>query len=74
MLVTLKGIENYKVLFAANSDSADGSSVDALAHDTDLPIRPQQPNLHDLETELHVWYAAIISEVDKLFADDAEVL
>ena len=71
-LAKICGIEDYKVLFAASSDSADASSVAALVDDTDLPIRLQQPHLHDLETELHVRYAAIISEVEKLFADDAE--
>ena len=39
---------------------------DAVADDTDLPIGGlQQPNLPDLESELHVQYVAIISKVEK---------
>ena len=71
-LVRICDIENYKVLFSANSISADAVSVDAVADDTDLPIGLQKPNLPDLESELHVQYAAIICEVEKKFADDAE--
>ena len=65
-------IEDYKVIFSASSISADAVSVDAVADDTDLPIGLQQPNLPDLESELHVQYAAIISEVEKKFSGDAE--
>ena len=32
-------IEDYKVLFSTSSSSADAVSVDAVADDTDLPIR-----------------------------------
>ena len=71
-LVQTCDIEDYKVLFSASSISADAVSVDAVADDTDLPIVLQQPNLPDLESELHVQYAAIISEVEKKFSDDAE--
>ena len=60
-------IEDFKVLFSASSISADVVSVDAVADDTDLPIGLQQHNLPDLESELHVQYAAIISEVEKVF-------
>ena len=63
-LAKICGIEDYNVLCAASPDSADASSVDALADNTDLQIRLQQPNLPDLETELHVRYAALISEVE----------
>ena len=71
-LVQTCDIEDYKVLFSASSISADAVSVDAVADDTDLPIGLQQPNLPDLDSELHVQYAAIISEVEKKFSDDAE--
>ena len=73
-LVQTCDIEDYKVLFSASSISADAVSVNAVADDTDLPIGLQQPNLPDLESELHVQYAAIISEVEKKFADDADVV
>ena len=71
-LVQICDIEDYKVIFSASSISADVVSIDAVADDTDLPIGLQQPNLPDLESELHVQYAAIISEVEKKFSDDAE--
>ena len=71
-LVQICDIEDYKVIFFASSISADAVSVDAVADDIDLPIGLQQPNLPDLESEFHVQYAAIISEVEKKFADDAE--
>ena len=71
-LVQICDIVDYKVIFSASSISADAVSVDTVADDTDLPIGLQQPNLPDLESELHVQYAAIISEVEKKFADDAE--
>ena len=64
--------EDYKVISSASSISADAVSVDAVADDTDLPIRLQQPNLPDLESELHVQYAAIRSDVEKKCADYAE--
>ena len=71
-LVKVCDIEDYKVLFATSCSSVDAVSVDAVADDTDLPIGLQQPNLPDLESELHVQYAAIISEVEKKFSNDAE--
>ena len=71
-LVQICDIEDYKVLVSTSSISADAVSGDAVANDTDLPIGLQQPNLADLESELHVQYVAIISEVEKKCSDDAE--
>ena len=75
--VTLKELANicgikeyYKKLFTASS--CDASSTVALVDDTDLPVRLQQLNLPNLESELCVQYADIISEVEKQFSDDAE--
>ena len=71
-LANICGIkQDYKKLFTASSCDA-SSTVALVDDDTDLPIRLQQPNLPDLESELCVQYADIISEVEKQFSDDAE--
>ena len=36
------------------------------------PIRVQQPNLPDLETDLYVEHAELITHIERRFADDAE--
>ena len=71
-LLEICRIEDCKVLFSASS--CDASSIDALADSTDQLIRLQQPNLPDLESELCVLHATLISEVEKKFADDAEFM
>ena len=38
----------------------------------EMPLGLQEPKLPDLEANMHVKHAALIAEIEKKFADDAE--
>ena len=67
-LLTICGIVDCKALFTACSTEDSASFKDG----GNQPIRFQQPNLPDLETNLHLQHAELIADVKNKFALDAE--
>jgi len=68
-LCKLCGMLHYKDLFSTEqtSDSCCDSNCNIA-----MPLRLQEPKLPDLESNMHVEHAALIAEIEKKFADDAE--
>jgi len=68
-LCKLCGMLHYKDLFSTEqtSDSCCDSNCNI-----EVPLRLQEPKLPDLESNMHVEHAALIAEIEKKFADDAE--
>lgn len=62
------GIVDYKVLFRECA----GDQDPLLDKGTNQSIRLQQPNLPDVETDLHLQHAELIANVEKRFADDGD--
>ena len=67
-LITICGIEDCKALFTTCSPDQTASFQDSA----NQPIRLQQSNLPDLETDLHLQHVGLIADVEKKFALDAE--
>ena len=65
-LCKICGVSDYTPLITTELSS--GSCV----ADAEEPRSLQQPKLPDLELDLHVRHAALIAEIEKKFADDAE--
>ena len=64
--IRLVHTQAYKVLLSACSSDRSTMSEDGV----NQPIRLQQPNLCNLETDKHLEQAELIADVEKKFADD----
>ena len=69
-LAELCHVSDYKDLFKACSSSDDDIAA-GLDHDSSQPIKLQEQKFPDIESNLHVEYAALIANLEKHFDDDA---
>ena len=67
-LLTICSLEDCKALFTTCSPDQTATLEDSA----NQPIRLQQSNLPDLETDLHLQHVVLIADVEKKFALDAE--